>query len=373
MNASLNIGKPFGFDVTIHWSFWLVVLWAGSEGWRWSGRWQGAVFAVIAILLFFVCVLLHELGHIWVAKAYGVAVAGIVLLPVGGVAKIRQMPDKAWQELTIALAGPLVNLAIAMGLLILHLLVWGTGMILGFIEYTETVIPGIMASIFGGGSLVSLVAFLILSNFLLAVFNLIPAFPMDGGRIFRAFMAMAIPYRTATRVAVRTGQALALVTIFFALTPFFGTQSLGGVLIAVFVLVGATYEDKLVQSRWRLAQRHVAEVMSDVNATTISPDDNLGLIMERVFKTPQLDLPVMAQGLLTGMLRRDDLLTALQQGKSHLSVGDIMRTDYPTVEPTDTLQTVQHHMVASKFTTLPVLKNSTLVGLINIRDVNGVA
>jgi len=371
MSASLNIGRPFGIDIKIHWSFWLVILWAGNEGLRWSERWQGALFAILAILLFFGCVLLHELGHVWAAKRFGVEVEGIVLLPVGGLAKIRNMPGKAWQEFVIALAGPLANCLTALLLLVVLLLVWGPGLVTGVTGYTRTVIPSLMDSIFEGGSALSLVVFLILINALLAVFNLLPAFPMDGGRIFRAILASVLPYQRATRIAVRTGQAFALLIIFFTLTPYFGLQSPGAVFISTFILVGATYEDKIVQARFHLTRLRVADVMSVANIAPISPEERLGTIMERVFKAPQFDLPVMLQDGLAGMLRRDDLLLALRRGQAHLSVSDIMRTDYPAVLPTDTLQIVQHHMLTSKFTTLPVLHNGALVGLVNIRDVNG--
>jgi Zn-dependent protease len=371
MGASLNIGKPFGIEIKIHWSFWLVVFWAGSEGVRWSGRWQGVLFAILAILLFFAGVLLHELGHALAAKALNVEVRGITLLPVGGMAKIQNMPEHGWEELVIALAGPMANVGIALALLMVLLLVWGPGLIVGFTQSAETVLSGIIRSVFSGGSVLSLTAFLIVTNLLLAVFNLLPAFPMDGGRIFRASLAMLLPYQTATRIAVRMGQVLALVTIFFTLTPYFQAQSLSAVLLAVFIFVGATYEDKVVQMRWRLNNLRVVDVMSAITPVPLSPGETLGTIMERVFKSPQLDLPVMVQGGVVGMLRRDDLILALRRGESHLPVSKVMRTDYPSVLPTDSLQAAQRQMLTSQFTTLPVLHNDKLVGLINIRDVNG--
>ena len=371
MSASLNIGKPFGLDIEIHWSFWLVVLWAGAEGLRWSNRWQGAAFAVVAILMFFCCVLLHELAHVWAAQRFGVTVDGIMLLPVGGLARIRQMPESAWQELAIAIAGPAMNFALGLVLLAFHLLVWGMGLIIGFTNYTETVIPGILQSVFGGGGAISLVAFLVLTNFLLAIFNLLPAFPMDGGRVLRAFLALILSYQTATRIAVRTGQALALAMIFFTLTPFFGVQSPSTVFISVFVLVGATLEDKQVQARRHLSGRRVADVMSMEEMMTVGPEARLGAITEQLLKSPQFDVPVITQGAVTGMLRRDDWLLALRQGQSQLTVSDIMRTDFPTVLASDSLHTVRRHMIATRFTTLPVLQNGALVGLINIRDVKG--
>jgi Zn-dependent protease/CBS domain-containing protein len=371
MQASLRIPNPFGVEITIHWTFWFVVLWAGAEGFRWSDRWQGALFAIFAILLFFGCVLFHELAHAWTAKLFGLEVSGVTLLPIGGVAKIREISNKGWQEFLIVLAGPAANLFLAALFGIIFIVIWGPGLMVGFTNSTGTVFRGIMRAVFGGGNSIALVAFLILSNVMLAVFNLIPAFPMDGGRLFRALLTSFLPFQTATWIAVRTGQVLAAVTIFFTLTPYFHVQSISAVFVAVFVFVGATYEERMVRLRSKLAAAQVVDDMSTIDIVRLTPGESVGVVMERVFKAPQFDLPVIVQGMLVGMLRRDDLLLALRRGEAHRLVGEIMRTDYPSVGPGDNLHTVQEHMLASKFTTLPVLHEGIFVGLINIRDVNG--
>ena len=371
MGGLLKVGRPFGVKVNIHWSFWLVVLWAGGEGIRWSGRWQGAFFAVGAILLFFLCVLLHELGHALTAKLLGLEVKGITLLPFGGLAQIHNISQNSWQEFVVVLAGPMVNLLLALVLGVGFLFVWGADLMIDFTHSAGTVAAGVARSVFSGGNLVALTAFLILTNLLLVAFNLLPAFPMDGGRLLRASLAMQMPYQRATRIAVRIGQGLAIVIIGLTLTPVFSLQSPSAVFIAVFVFVGATYEDKVTQARWRLHKLQVGDVMSTPNVTFISPEERLGMVMERVFKAPQFDLPVLVQGTLTGMLRRDDLLIALRHGQADLPVSRVMRTDYPSVRPGDTLQTAQDQMLRSKFATLPVLHRGNLVGLISIRDVNG--
>ncbi|MEM7031299.1 MAG: site-2 protease family protein [Chloroflexota bacterium] len=370
-----DMSRLFGVKIRLHWSLLLVLLWAGAEGYRWSNAWTGSLFAIGSIILFFICVLLHELSHVWVAQWLDIEVEGITVWPFGGLAKINYVSDKSWPELAIALAGPAINGLISALLLVLLLLIWGPSLLVGFSQYTETVIPGIMQSIFGGGSAIGLVAFLSLTNFFLAAFNLLPAFPLDGGRVLRAVLAFWFPYPLATKIAVRLGQTLALVTIVLTLTPFFGVQSVSLVFISVFVFVGATVEDYAVRVRSKLRQVLVNDVMSKADVaglTRISPEETLGVIMERAFKSPQLDLPVVMQGVVTGMLYRDDLLKALQQGKTNWSVQDIMRTDFPAVLPTDTLHSVQQAMLKSRLTTLPVLQGKTLIGLVNIRDVNGV-
>jgi Zn-dependent protease/CBS domain-containing protein len=370
MSVSLKTDKIFGVPIKIHWSFWLVILWAGGEGVRWTGNWRGAWFAGGAMLLFFVCVVLHELGHAFAAKAFGAEVKGIILLPIGGIAQIRRLPRQGWQELTIALAGPLVNFLIALVLGDLFLVLWGPSLVEGFLQSPGTVLLGIARSVFSGGSAISLMAYLVIANLLLALFNLIPAFPMDGGRIFRALLTMFFSYKTATRIAVRIGQLLAVFSIFLTLTPYFGTQSPSAVLIAVFVFIGAAYEDKLVQSRWKFNNLRVVDVNFSENIIPILPNQRLNEIMEQAFKSPQHDLPVVLHNKLVGMLRRDDLLLALQRGKSYLSVEQVMRKEYPAVGLRDSLQTVQNYMTSTQFATLPVLEGGNLVGVINLHDVN---
>ncbi|MGH2543016.1 MAG: site-2 protease family protein, partial [Ardenticatenaceae bacterium] len=211
---SWRIGSIRGIELRIHFTFPLVLLWAAFQ--FGGGEQDSALFALYGaflILLLFGCVLLHELGHALVALRFNVPVDEIVLLPIGGLARLRALNDDPREELTIAVAGPLVNVAIA--LLLLPLYVW-------LIGATSSEIIGRIADRTGGSELQALLlllarsmqefsvegmlAYLIIANLLLTLFNLIPAFPMDGGRIFRALLAFFLPYRWASIAAVRTGQ-----------------------------------------------------------------------------------------------------------------------------------------------------------------------
>ncbi|RME51786.1 MAG: CBS domain-containing protein [Caldilineae bacterium] len=369
MSASLRLGRVWGVPVRVHWSFWLVVLWAAGEGFRWGGGWRGSVFAAGAVLLLFVCVALHELGHALAARGLRVEVRGITLLPIGGLAQIEGLSQTGWRELVIALAGPAVNFVLALVLGDLFLALWGPSLVEGFFRSPDTVLAGILRSIFNGANLIALMAYLTTANLLLAVLNLIPAFPMDGGRVLRALLSLALPFHTATRIAARTGQGLALLSIVPFLLPNSPFQSPAGVMVAVLVFLGATLEDRLAQRRRRLAARRVGEVAFARQMTVVSVGERLGTAMERVLGAPRHDLPVLSAGRLVGVLRRDDLLRAIQRGEGDAPVESVMRTAYPTVQMGDTLQQVQHLMTTTGFATLPVLDGESLVGVIHLQTV----
>ena len=180
---------------------------------------SGAIQGVLLILALFACVLLHEFGHAFAARAFGIRTPDITLWPFGGVARLNRIPDKPWQELIVAIAGPLVNVVIAAGLFLIH----GTA--------------GIQQAEHLESPRVDLLAKLAWVNVILVLFNLIPAFPMDGGRVLRALLAMVMPYAQATQIAARLGQGLA---VLFAMFGFVYNPVL--IFIAFVIFVGAQQE-----------------------------------------------------------------------------------------------------------------------------------
>jgi Zn-dependent protease len=230
MRWSLNIGRPFGVRVELHVTFLLFVGWIAVAEGLLTGRPGPALAAVALVLLVFACVVLHELGHALAARRFGVATLDIVLLPIGGVARLERMPDRPRQELLVALAGPAVNAAIAV-LLVLVAVV------------TDT--PAVPAGA-GGGLLGTLLAV----NVALVLFNLLPAFPMDGGRVLRALLALRLPHLRATRIASFAGQGVAL-ALGAAAAFVLHSWVLG--LVALFVFVAAGEERALALARARAA------------------------------------------------------------------------------------------------------------------------
>jgi Zn-dependent protease len=228
MRFSLKIASISGIEVRIHLTFLLFLAWIWFSYYEIAGV-DGATQGVLFILALFACVLLHEFGHAFAARAFGIQTPDITLLPIGGVARLSRIPDEPWQELLVAVAGPLVNVVIAAALIfVVH-----EAAPLDQLESIEN-------------PRVELLAKLASVNIVLVLFNLIPAFPMDGGRVLRALLAMAMPYSRATLIAARIGQALA---ICLAVYSFFGPSNPILIFIAFFIFIGAGQEAAMVRMR----------------------------------------------------------------------------------------------------------------------------
>jgi Zn-dependent protease len=226
MRSSLKVASIFGIEVRIHLTFLIFLVWIWFSYYQIAG-FAGAVQGVLFILALFACVLLHEFGHAFAARGFGIETPDITLLPIGGVARLSRIPEKPWQELVVAIAGPLVNVVIAAALIfVIH----GSASLeqLEYLESPRTELLAKLASV----------------NVMLILFNLIPAFPMDGGRVLRALLAMAMPYARATQIAAWIGQGLAVV---FGIFGIFGNPFL--IFIAFFIFVGAQQEAAMARSR----------------------------------------------------------------------------------------------------------------------------
>src|SRR3990170_1550124 len=246
MNWSIKLFKVKGIDIKVHLTFVLILIWAA---YRWSvstgeGA-QGALFGIVATLLLFVSVTLHELGHSFQALKYGVKVRDITLMPMGGLAQMEEIPEDPNKELRIAIAGPLVNFGIA-ALLI------GAGFLLDARALVS--LKELQASL-GGVSWSGLLAYLTSANLMLGLFNLIPAFPMDGGRVLRALLAKKMDHAKATRIAAQVGQGLALLLGLWGFMV--GSWTL--VIIAIFVWMGAGQENQGVQVKHTLGETTVGQ------------------------------------------------------------------------------------------------------------------
>ena len=274
MDKNLAEFQLFGIDVKIHWSFVLILAWGallygiGPAGWL-----VGGIYGALTFALLFVCVTLHELGHALAARRYGIGTRSILLLPIGGVANLERMPEKPTQELVIAIAGPLVNVVIVIVLLPLALLINsnGAGDLLGGQAMVNNIRePGID----------NLVTFLVAMNVMLVIFNLLPAFPMDGGRVLRAFLAMAMPYRSATRTAVLVGRLMA---VGFAMFGIF-SGNIGLLLVAFFVYVGGSAELEAVTSRAVLRNVRASSALTP-DAVRLYASERIARGMELVMTT----------------------------------------------------------------------------------------
>ena len=328
MRWSIRIARIAGIDLKIHLTFLLLLAWIGIAHSRQGGA-AAAGAGILFVLLLFACVVLHEFGHALAARRYGIRTADITLLPIGGVARILNMPKNPRQELVIALAGPAVNVGIA--IVLFALIGGGQGRLVGDVLALEDV-------------RVALVSKLLTVNVWLVLFNLIPAFPMDGGRILRSLLAMRMPYARATEIAAGVGQSFAFLFGFIGL---FSSNPLL-IFIALFVYLGATQEASIAHIR-DISERLPVSVAMITDFRVLGPDSTLNDAVELLLRTAQHEFPVVSPvGRLAGVLTRDDLIAALKRLGPDAPVSQVMRTDVPEVSSTTPFEAAFELMSAQK-------------------------
>ncbi|REK29353.1 MAG: site-2 protease family protein [Planctomycetota bacterium] len=348
MKWSWRIARVAGVDIYLHWTFLLLIGWilfsylmAGAD---WLGVWTGVGF----VLALFVCVVLHELGHAMAARVFGIPTRDITILPIGGVARLDHIPEHPRQEFVIAIAGPLVNVVIAAVLAVLTLGLMGAGHL-------------------GYGALLTgrFLQNLMWANILLVLFNLIPAFPMDGGRMLRAGLATFLEYSTATRIAAGVGQVLA---ILFAVGGLFVFNNPFLLFIALFVYLGAAGEAQMAEVRSMLRGIPVREAMM-TRFQALSPNDSLQTAATELLAGMQQEFPVVEEGRLVGMLRRADLAEGLRGSTGELRIADVMTQDCRCVNEFDLLERVMYEMHQGSCSVLPVVRGDRIIGLVDTENI----
>jgi len=351
MRWSWQVAKVAGIPIRIHATFFLFLVFlyvvlARDQSSKEAAEWIGFLLAL------FGCVVLHELGHAITARRYGVKTRDITLLPIGGVARLERIPEKPAQEIAVALAGPAVNVVIALALLatLVATGVWGT-----------LRSPAELQQNFAGR--------LLAYNVFLALFNLIPAFPMDGGRVLRALLAIRLDYVRATQIAAGVGQGIALL---FGLLGLWGNPIL--LFIALFVFIGAGQEAQAVMMRSAFDGVPDGRAMiRDLRA--LRPTDPLARAVELLLDGHQQDFPVLAgPGEMPGILTRADLLRALANGDTARPVSEFTRTTCGTAHPRDLLDRVFQRMQETGCSAVPVVEaDGTLVGMVTMENVGELA
>lgn len=365
MGTSLLLFRLRGIEVRVHWSFVLALAYGAfiySAGP--AGPLAGALYGVLIIILLFGCVTLHEFGHALVAQYFGVKVGNITLLPIGGVASLERMPDKPMQEFLITLAGPLVNFAIALLLLPLMLLL----MTMEFGGFPTNV--NLWLNMLQRPGLTNLVTYLFATNILLGIFNLLPAFPMDGGRILRALLAMAMPYVRATQIAVLVGRVMAGFLAVWGLL----TGNIIMLLIAFFVYVGGGAEREAVESRAVLRHFTAAQALTH-SSVSLYTSERLSRAVELIMNSYQSDFPVLdLTSRFMGVLTRPRLVRALQESGPETRVVDVMvpAENVPVVSPATDLAQVWETMASGGSRVVAVKNQQQFLGLITLEDITEV-
>ncbi len=308
MPWSLTLGSVVGTAIRIHVTFLLFLVWIWAAYYRQGGAgaaWEGVAFVV----LLFLCVLLHELGHVFAARRYGVKTADITLWPFGGIANLERIPEKPSEELVVAVAGPAVNVVIAAVLL----LAIGATVDPGELMKIEDPAVGMAVKIAG-------------ANIFLVLFNMIPAFPMDGGRVLRALLAIKLGFARATEVAATIGQGFAIA---FGILGIFSNPML--IVIAVFVFLAASGEAVHAQLREVARGALVADAMI-TKFQALGTQASVNDAVDALIHTTQKEFPVVdGAGRLRGVLTRDAMIKALKQRGPEAPVLEVMEADVPTI------------------------------------------
>lgn len=233
MKGAWRLACVAGVDINVHWSFSFIILWMIWHGTFGNRELESVLFLSISVLLLFGCVVMHELGHALTAVRLNVVVKSIIILPIGGLAQIQFLPEKPFYDLLITVAGPLVNLALTLGAAFALVAVGRGDLLARFFSSPERLIAALLQSPFEHNLLTGMILFLLLANGVLFLFNLIPALPMDGGRMLRAALAIFLPYPRAAQITKAVGQAIAIIMLFAG----YQLRSIGLLIIASFVLV----------------------------------------------------------------------------------------------------------------------------------------
>lgn len=352
MKGILKLGKVAGISIEVHWTFSLLLIWVIFMELRQEGDLQSALFSVVLVLLLFLCVVLHELGHAFTAKFFHISTKKITLLPIGGVASLEKIPEKPEQELLVSIAGPLVNLLIAF-VLFLFLP----------IQYYMGLDAENLAALLESPRLDTLLFYLWIANIMLVVFNLIPAFPMDGGRVLRALLAMFMGRLKATELASGIGRAIAVLFLILGLfyNPFL-------VLIALFIYVGAYSENQMVKQSVQLEGYHVKDAML-TKITTFSPEHSLEEVIATIIAGTEKDFIVIENMQVIGILHNQDIIK--NSKKINVKVGTVMKTTFKTVDETGDLKKLLPLIVSDKQRFFPVIaKDKRLVGAIDMTNLS---
>jgi len=346
MKWKWKLARIAGIDVYMHATFLLIIGWVALSYWTEQGTLQAVLSGIFFILLLFAFVVMHEYGHALTARKFGIKTRDITLYPIGGVARLERMPERPIEELWVALAGPAVNVVVAVVLLV-------------YLIVTRTFEPFTSLTISTG----SFIERLMVVNLWLVGFNLIPAFPMDGGRVLRALLGLRLEYVQATQIAATIGQGFAFIFGFIGLfsNPFL-------VFIALFVWMGAGEEASMVKMKRSINGIPVMNAML-TDFETLSPGETLAQVTKLILAGSQHDFPVIQDDRVIGIVDRDTFMSALSARGQSVPVVEVMRRDIAEIDSHDMIETALERLQENGLKTLPVTHNRELVGLLTTENI----
>ncbi len=348
MKFSLYLGKYSGIKVFIHWTFSLLLAWIILSNMRSGTPWVDTGWTLIFVLLIFVCVILHEFGHALTAQRYGIQTRDIILLPIGGLARLEKLPEEPRQELKVAIAGPLVNIAL---FFLLAVLISFTGFDVNLLEEPKL-----------NGN--SIWLFLASANLFLALFNLLPAFPMDGGRVLRALLSTRMPRTKATEIAGGIGQVMAIAFVFFGL---FTNPVL--VLIGIFIFLGAQTEVNQTKQQSFMEGYRVGDVLMR-KFPILAFDAPLQKAIDKLLDGQATHFVVVKEDSPIGTLSREGIVRGLQQGSPESSIEKTFDTKPLKLEVSSPLQEAFKKMASENKKVALVYEANHFLGIVDQENIS---
>ncbi len=350
MKHALTIGRPFGISVSVHWTFLLIIAWIIFLNLQQGAGTQQIIYSILFVVALFICVVIHELSHSLMARKYGIPTRSITLLPIGGLTDLQKMPEKPKQEFAVSVAGPLSNIAIAIVLSLLLL-----------ITHNFNISTSNLQAITGKNFFLLLT----FANLMLAIFNLLPAFPMDGGRIFRSLMAMYFSREKATYIAMNMGKifAFGLAVLGIFVNPFL-------IFIAIFIFIGAQKEYEQVRYTSVLSGYKVKDILMH-EFTSLQEDETLRAAVNLLLDGPEKRFVIVDnENRVKGILTRNNIIQGLSEHGDDLIIRQVMNRNITTFEPDTTLEKAFQVMQKQRITMAPVVQNEKLVGIIDMENIN---
>ena len=348
MKGSFKLGNIAGIDVFLHWTFSLLILYIIYINYKAGQNIVQIAWSVLFIIFVFATVLLHELGHAITAKKFNIKTNDITLLPIGGVASLEKLPEKPSEELMVAFAGPMVNITLAL-------------LLSFFIHYpnnSEEMIAQLSGGINGNNFLLNF----FLVNIVLALFNLIPAFPMDGGRMLRAILSYKLKRNVATKIAARIGQIVAIgfIVLGFSHNPFL-------IFIGIFVIMAAQIETNYAESKYLLKGYKVRDILMKQNPT-IDCNETLDTAVKLMVDSQNKYFLVTKNGILLGTLNRDQIIEGLSKKEEEASLSSIIDKNLIYLEANTLLEDVFELIYKHRSTLMLVIEDNRFIGTLDMEN-----
>lgn len=348
MKGSFKLGNIAGIGIFIHWTFSLLILFIVYANYKAGQNLTQILWSVLFILCIFLTVLLHELGHALTAKKYNIKTRDITLLPIGGLAQLERLPEKPSEELLVAFAGPLVNIILA----------FITGLFITLPNTPEEMVVQLSNGVNSNNFFINFY----LVNIVLAFFNLIPAFPMDGGRVLRALLSYKLERHVATKIAARIGQIIAIGFIFLG---FFSNPFL--IFIGLFVFMGAQIETEYTESKYILKGYTVRDVLMK-QYPTIDNSETLETAVKMMLDSQNKYFLVTENGIPMGTLNREQIMGALSKKEEETELSSIMDRNLILLQADSLLEDVFELVYKNKHTLMLVMEDNQLIGTLDTEN-----